>query len=295
MLLTIYLIGLSVFYILRLACDWKSERKRSFKRSINADDNSSPKKKSAFSKRVLSQLQLTSDFSCPIIVLVGVHIVSLGASIVCGLNQLMAVALSVLIPSIVVYSSLSYNRKQRRAFANQVEPLLTGIANSLYGNPAIINAVREAKESSDQPMRDELSRALTEIDHGRDIASALGRFSSRIDDEIISLAVDGILICRETGGNLSSLLESLSSVARTRTNLEGKIKAMTAQQKTSARFVAVTPIMFILFSQAFSPTYQENLSTPIGIAVTTYAFVSVSVGFIWLNRMTDILQIGQRR
>jgi tight adherence protein B len=174
---------------------------------------------------------------------------------------------------------------------NQVEPLLTSLANSLYGNPAIVNALREAEKSAEQPMKNELTRALSEIDHGNDINRSLEGLASKVDSATLFLAVDGILICRETGGSLSRLLGNLSSVASTRSNLKGKIKALTSQQKTVATLVAVVPIGFVLLSFGISPAYQESLRTPFGVGAVLYAIISVAIGFVWLNKMTDTLCI----
>ncbi len=268
MLITSYLIGLATFSFAKTALDWEKEKKRIFQARASGSNN--------------------TTLVYPTSWLAGLHVASLGVSIIFGFSPIAASITSILIPSATLYISFLRKKRQHAIFEDQVEPLLTSIANSLYGNPGIINALREAKDNAEQPMKKELARVLTDIDNGSDICNALGRFSRRIGSEIIELAVDGILICHETGGNLSNLLEGLSTVARTRTNLKGKIKAVTAQQKTTATLVAVIPIIFVFMTHAFSPTYQEHLSSPSGIAVIAYAVISVSIGFAWLKRMTDI-------
>lgn len=294
MFLMSYLIGMAFFCFVKFAIDRKKEKKRLFKVFVSADEKSKSKRPILISKKLFGRFGLVLGYDNPVVVLAGIHLMSLGASLICGLNQIMAAMVSVLAPGTFIFYAILRDRRQRTTLENQVELLLTSIANSLYGNPAITNALREAEEVAEQPMKKEIAIALTEIDHGCDINSALERFSSRVDSEIVGLAVDGILICRETGGSLSRLLEGLSSVARTRGNLKGKIKALTAQQKTTATFVAIIPIAFVLFSQAFSPAYQESLRTPTGVGVTVYALISVAIGFVWLNKMTDILRVRNK-
>jgi tight adherence protein B len=283
-----YLAGVAAFFLTQAIIDMRKEKKRVFRLMVSPSETK-------VSEKPLRQAGFILDYSKSTPALAGLHLIGLGVSLMCGLEQIIAVIVSFLAPSAIVCYSILYERKQRAVLENQVESLLNSIVNSLYGSPAITNALREAEEVAEQPMKKELTRALKEIDHGCDIASALKRFSYRVDNEIVDLAVDGILICRETGGSLSRLLEGLSSVARTRSNLKGRIKALTAQQKTTATFVAIIPIGFVLFTQSFSQTYQESFKTSTGIGVIAYASISVVVGFLWLNKMTDILRLRAKR
>lgn len=68
-----------------------------------------------------------------------------------------------------------------------------------------------------------------------------------------------IILQRETGGNLSEILNNLSDVLRKRVSMRMKIKALSSEAKASAYIVGSLPFVVLLALSVISPKYLEPL------------------------------------
>lgn len=278
-----------MFLFLTSLFGWKDEKKRIFKLRAGVRIRI----ENGWLLKQLGKIANRAGFSLPpetlLLVLVFGHVFGVGIGLIYGQSDIATAGLAFVIPGITLaYFAFKIRRRQNLLNA-QVEAFLESTSNALYGNPAILSAIQAAYQAADQPMKGELERVLNEIEHGIEISRALTSLTRRIDSEVLSLAISGIIVCRDTGGNMSKMLESLVEIARIRSNLHGKIRAMTSQQRTTAILVTAIPLLFIVCAQGLNPAYKDYFMTPLGGIVIAYTIISVVVGFLWLNKMTSTL------
>lgn len=101
--------------------------------------------------------------------------------------------------------------------------------------------------------------------------------------------VTAVLIQRETGGNLSEILDRIATLMRERAAMKDEIETMTSEAKLSARVVASLP--FIVAGAAW--LIDSNFMTPlieasVGPYVILGALSSVLVGYFILMRIADV-------
>jgi tight adherence protein B len=75
------------------------------------------------------------------------------------------------------------------------------------------------------------------------------------------LVVSAMRIANETGGGLAETLERTSNTIRSRLQMEGKIRALTAQGKLQAWVVGFLPIVLLLILQRMEPEAMALLWT----------------------------------
>jgi tight adherence protein B len=294
MLATSYLAGIAVFLSLACLLGRKEEERRIFKVKAGARMQEHYYWVTRRIRKTIILAGLSIDTESFINMLLLGHVLGIGLGLVFGYGDVFAAVLAIGIPSIALGYLFLQIRRRQDLLGSQVEVLLESFSSSLYSNPAIVSAIHTASKSADQPMKKELDRIINELEHGTDIRRALLNLTKRINSEVLDLAVSGIIICRDTGGNMSRMLESLVEIARTRDSLQGRIRAMMSQQQTTARLVTAIPLLFVVSAQGLNPAYKDYFMTPLGIAVITYTIASVSLGFVWLRKMTDsILQPGK--
>ena len=98
-----------------------------------------------------------------------------------------------------------------------------------------------------------------------------------------------IVIQRETGGNLSEILGNISTVIRERINFRQQLDVLTAESKLSAVVLTLLPVVMYFVVRASNPTYPDPLTqTDTGKLLLLYGFVSLSIGFVVLRKMSAI-------
>lgn len=171
----------------------------------------------------------------------------------------------------------------------QIEIVLLQFGSALHGNPSPSAAIKLVTSEIALPASAELARAAAEVDQGMSLERVLRDMAGRFDSELMEMAVDVILVTRETGGDSAHMMERLADIARQRQTIEGKIKSMTSQQKATAVSITVIPILFILGLCFLAPEYTEYLKSPMGLSALLYAVVSISIGFMVIRRMGCIM------
>ena len=96
------------------------------------------------------------------------------------------------------------------------------------------------------------------------------------------------MIQRETGGNLSEILNNLSEVLRGRFIMGMKIKAMSSEARASAMIIGALPFVVILAVSITSPKYLLPLiDDPSGNICAYVAAGMMGFGLWVMNRMTQ--------
>jgi tight adherence protein B len=77
--------------------------------------------------------------------------------------------------------------------------------------------------------------------------------------------VTGLIVQKETGGNLVELLENLAAVIRERFKIRGEVRTKTAQGRFTAILLIALPPTFLIITRALNPDYVHVLfSDPLG-------------------------------
>jgi len=85
---------------------------------------------------------------------------------------------------------------------------------------------------------------------------------TRLPMQDFIMVVAGMRISREVGGNLADILETLADTLRRKHQMEGKIKALTAQGRMQGIVMTGLPIFLMLIltymePEAMAPLYHE--------------------------------------
>ncbi|MCY1442030.1 Type II secretion system (T2SS), protein F [compost metagenome] len=98
-----------------------------------------------------------------------------------------------------------------------------------------------------------------------------------------------ILIHRETGGNLTEVLERLSNLIRGRFRFQRKVKTMSAEGRMSAWVLVAVPFVLAAAIIFTTPEYLTLLiKDPTGHKLIMGAFGSMLVGIFWIRKIIRI-------
>jgi len=156
----------------------------------------------------------------------------------------------------VPFAVLLVMRKRRHnKFAAQFPDAMDIIVRSLRaGHPVPVAVALVAQELPD-PIGTEFGIAADEITYGADVETAMRNLYFRVGQEDLPLFVTAVSIQGSTGGNLSEILENLSSVIRERFKMRRKVKALAAEGKFSALFLSGLPVAIFFLLNLVAPDF----------------------------------------
>jgi tight adherence protein B len=146
-----------------------------------------------------------------------------------------------------------------------------------------------AAEEFDDPLGSEFAEMLDEISFGVSVPEALKNLTKRIECEEIKYFVMGVILQRETGGNLAELIQTLANLIREKFKFEGKVRTLSAEGKLSAIILAALPFLVGGFFWVSNPQYLAPLVTePFGRVLLLLAGVLMIAGILVMKRMVNI-------
>ncbi len=150
-------------------------------------------------------------------------------------------------------------KKRMERFMNQLPEALDLIARSLRAGHAFTSGMKMVSEQFDDPLGPEFEETLDEINFGISVHDALKNLTDRVDCPDIKFFVVSVILQRETGGNLSEIIENIAHLIRERFKFFGKVRSLAAEGKLSAYILIGLPFCVILALSFINPTYIRTL------------------------------------
>jgi len=129
--------------------------------------------------------------------------------------------------------------KRMRVFDSQLSSGLELVTRSMRSGHSLVAGFQMVGEELADPIGTEFGIVAEEVRLGLELRDALGNLMRRIDNENLPYLTTAVLIQRQTGGNLAELLDRLSTLLRERTQFSGRVRALTAQGRGAATFLAL--------------------------------------------------------
>lgn len=185
---------------------------------------------------------------------------------------------------------LRFLKKQRlRKFTDQLEDGLLSISSSLKAGFSINQAMDSIAQENRNPISFEFTLLMQELRLGVPLDDALEKMNSRLhspDFELVSVA---IITARQTGGELTAVLEHLAGMIRERVRIQRKISSLTAQGRLQAWIIGAMPFLLLLVMSHIAPDMTDTFfSSLIGILLLLLVIALVTCGFLMIRKITNI-------
>ena len=180
-------------------------------------------------------------------------------------------------------------RRRRKKFTNQLGDMLTMVANALRAGFSFMQAFELIAREMDAPMGREVQLVVNEVNLGNTLESALDNMQRRVASPDFELVVTAVLIQRQVGGDLASILDTISETIAERVRMRREVMALTAQGRASGWVLAAIPVALFAILYMMSPSYLSPLiDTEIGRMFMIGALVLEVIGFFVIQRIVDI-------
>jgi tight adherence protein B len=207
------------------------------------------------------------------------------------LTKLRFVAIVVgLAAGVVPYLYVSRVRAIRlRTFEEQFPEAIDLISRALRAGHAFTTGIGMVADEIPKPVGEEFRRLYDEQNFGMSLPDAMKAMAKRVPVLDARFFVTAVLTQRESGGNLSEVLDNLASVMRERFKLKRQIRVISAHGRISAWILSCLPpalagVLFIL-----SPDFMRILwEDPLGLRLVMVAIALQITGTIIISRLVRI-------
>jgi tight adherence protein B len=185
---------------------------------------------------------------------------------------------------------LRFKKKQRlKKFEKQLPEALDLLARGLKAGHAFASGLQLVASEMENPIGMEFFKTFKEYNHGLDLNTALQNLCYRMDLRDLRYFTTAVMIQRETGGNLTEILEKIASLIRERFKLRNQIKALTAEGRLSGWvLMLMTPAMALIILK-INPDYIMLLYThPLGHMMALTAMFFQVMGMLCIRKIVNI-------
>jgi tight adherence protein B len=183
-------------------------------------------------------------------------------------------------------------KKQRdrlNRFNQALPDMITTIIGSLRAGFSFVQSLKAVVDESDSPMKEEIETVLKEMQYGSSIDDALQELKERMPSEDLELMIQAILIQKQVGGNLATILDTIVQTIRDRNKIQRQIVTLTAQGRLSGIVIGLLPIVLGMLIYLIEPDYIGSLFRhPVGMMMLVGSVISGIIGFVLIRKITTI-------
>ena len=177
--------------------------------------------------------------------------------------------------------------KRQAAFADQLPDVLQLVTTALRSGYGITQALESVAEEAEEPSRGEFAHVLVEARLGRDLSESMRALAQRMESKDLEWVVSAIDINRETGGNLSEILHTVSATIRERQRIGRHVRTMTAEGRMSARILTALPLVMALWQWRANPDNFALLTHGAGLVALIAAGILMFIGTAWVRKVVN--------
>ncbi|HYT90878.1 MAG TPA: type II secretion system F family protein [Gemmataceae bacterium] len=184
---------------------------------------------------------------------------------------------------------LNKRRARLKRFAAQLSDALELVARALRAGHSLAAGMHVVAEEMPSPIADEFNRVYEEQNLGIPIEDALKSMCDRVPNLDLRFFVTSVLIQRQTGGDLSEILDKIGYVIRERYRILGQVQALTAEGRLSGVILIALPFGLFILMLYLKPDYVERLWThELGIKMSVFALIAQLVGALVIKKIVNI-------
>jgi tight adherence protein B len=185
---------------------------------------------------------------------------------------------------------LKFKRTRRlRAFEEMFPEALDLIARALKAGHAFATGLKMAADELAEPVGPEFRKTFDEQNFGLPLKDALENLTLRIPILDVRFFATAVLIQRETGGNLSEILENLAHVVRERFKILRQVRVYTAHGRLTGYVLLALPAVLCIALSFINPDHMNLLFRErLGHILLMVALCMQIAGYIWIQQVVKI-------
>jgi tight adherence protein B len=185
---------------------------------------------------------------------------------------------------------LRFKRTRRlRAFEEAFPEALDLISRALKAGHAFATGLKMVADEMAEPVGPEFRKTFDEQNFGLPLKDALENLTYRVPLLDMRFFATAVLIQRETGGNLSEILENLAHVVRERFKILRQVRVYTAHGRLTGYVLLALPAVLAVALSFINPEHMNLLFRErMGQIMLMVAIGMQFLGFLWIKQVVKI-------
>lgn len=181
-------------------------------------------------------------------------------------------------------------KKLRKQFIDLLETISTLLSSGSTVNDAFINAGKDLANqySADDMIMTELNEIVLGMENGITLEEMLNSFGERSNNKDILNFANVISNCYRLGGNFKDVVRRTRDVISDKTQIEEEIATKISSNKIQLNAMSLMPVVLVGMLKLSSDSFAENLSSGLGIVVTTFAIALFVGAYFWGQKIINI-------
>jgi tight adherence protein B len=180
-------------------------------------------------------------------------------------------------------------RRRMAKFEEQFPEAIDLIARALRAGHAFTTGLGMVADEVEEPVKTEFRLLHDRQNYGMPLPDALRSLAARVPLLDARFFVTAVLTQRESGGNLSEVLDNLSQLIRERFKLKRQVRTLSAHGRITGWVLAALPLALGVLMYVIAPEHIGLLFTdPLGVRMVVGAGVLQVIGFIAMQRIVNI-------
>jgi tight adherence protein B len=246
--------------------------------------------------RVTSQFKKYIDQAASEVTVMRLALFSLTAGVLAFLavsmistSYLLMFFFAILATSVPTLHILMKRKKRLHKFLQLLPDALDLMSRGLSAGHAFTEALQMVASEMPEPIAGEFRKTYEEQNLGLSLKLALENLVERVPLLDLRMCVTAVMIQRETGGNLSELLEKVAHTIRERFKIMEDLKTMTLSSRWSAWLLCALPIFLAIYVTVMNPGYMDVMwRDPRGHWLLAVAAIMQILGILMVQKIMRI-------
>jgi tight adherence protein B len=181
-------------------------------------------------------------------------------------------------------------RKRRMLkFEEQFPEAIDLLARGLRAGHALTSALSMVADEMAEPVGPEFRMLFDQQNFGMPLPQALKAFAERIPVIDARFFVTAVLTQRDSGGNLSEVLDNLASIIRDRFRVKRQVRVISAHGRITGWVLSALPVCLgLFFAVTNTKVYAKFYSDPFGMKMILFALTLQVIGVFVIRRIVQI-------
>jgi tight adherence protein B len=190
----------------------------------------------------------------------------------------------------VPYVWLRFRRSRRVGkFNAALADAIDLMARALRAGHSMPSSIEVIAEQSPEPLASEFAACFQQQKFGIPFRDALLSMGERVPSDDLQFLITAVLVQKETGGDLTDILDRTTAVIRDRIRVKGEVSTRTAQGRMTGWILSALPIVLMIAMNIITPGYTHVLfSDPLGQTLLMASGVMILIGGFIISRIVDI-------
>ena len=176
-----------------------------------------------------------------------------------------------------------------RRFEEQFPEALDLLSRAIKAGHAFQTAMGMVADEGAEPMGSEFRKTFDEQNYGLPLKDALSNLAVRMPLLDVRFFATAVLIQRETGGNLSEILDNLAYVVRERFKILRQVRVYTAHGRMTGYVLLALPAFLAVALMFINPEHMNMLfHERVGRMLIAATVVLQTVGYLWIRKVVTI-------